>query len=103
MKCLFVILFVCHVNLLFVSATECAAEAEQNEHTVAFAATAEPMSEVPSAADVVQSKLPTILIVTLFRNKAHTMPYFFTYLDRLTYPKDRISLWLVEMCIQKIS
>lgn len=38
-------------------------------------------------------KLPTILIVTLFRNKAHTLPYYFNYLDRLQYPKERIALW----------
>lgn len=38
-------------------------------------------------------QLPTILIVTLFRNKAHVLPYFFSHLDRLDYPKNRISLW----------
>lgn len=38
-------------------------------------------------------KLPTILIVTLFRNKAHTLPYFFTFLNRLDYPKERIAFW----------
>lgn len=41
------------------------------------------------------TKLPTIIIVVLFRNKAHTMPYFFNFLHRLDYPKDRISLWFV--------
>lgn len=39
------------------------------------------------------NKLPTILIVTLFRNKAHTLPHFFTYLNQQDYPKERISLW----------
>lgn len=38
-------------------------------------------------------KHPTLVIVTLFRNKAHTLPYFFTYLEQLDYPKERISLW----------
>lgn len=38
-------------------------------------------------------KLPTILIVTLLRNKAHTLPHFFTYLNQQDYPKERISLW----------
>lgn len=38
-------------------------------------------------------KLPTVLIVTLFRNKAHTLPYFLTYLEQLDYAKDRITLW----------
>lgn len=36
---------------------------------------------------------PKILIVTLIRNKEHTLPYFFSYLEDLEYPKDRISLW----------
>lgn len=38
-------------------------------------------------------KYPTFVIATLFRNKAHTLPYFFTYLEQLDYPKDRITLW----------
>lgn len=38
-------------------------------------------------------KLPTVLIVTLFRNKEHTLPYFLSYLEQLDYPKDRITLW----------
>ncbi len=38
-------------------------------------------------------KYPTLVIVTLFRNKAHTLPYFFTYLEQLDYPKERITLW----------
>lgn len=38
-------------------------------------------------------KYPTFVIVTLFRNKAHTLPYFFTYLEQLDYPKSRITLW----------
>ncbi|XP_055592223.1 glycosyltransferase 25 family member [Uranotaenia lowii] len=37
---------------------------------------------------------PKILIVTLIRNKEHTLPYFFSYLEDLEYPKDRISLWI---------
>lgn len=41
----------------------------------------------------IEWKPPTILIVTLFRNKAHILPYFFAYLDQLDYPKERISLW----------
>lgn len=50
-----------------------------------------------TASDIVDSneteKYPTFVIVTLFRNKAHTLPYFFTFLERLDYPKDRITLW----------
>uniref|UniRef100_A0A8D8E144 Glycosyltransferase 25 family member n=1 Tax=Culex pipiens TaxID=7175 RepID=A0A8D8E144_CULPI len=37
---------------------------------------------------------PKILIVTLIRNKEHTLPYFFSYLESLDYPKDRIALWI---------
>lgn len=43
--------------------------------------------------DNLNEKSPTVLIVALFRNKAHTMPYFLNYLDRLDYPKERISFW----------
>jgi len=41
----------------------------------------------------VVNKDPTIVIALLVRNKAHTLPYFLTLLERLDYPKDRISLW----------
>lgn len=40
-------------------------------------------------------KKPSVLIVSLIRNKAHTLPLFFTYLEEQDYPKDRISLWMV--------
>ncbi|KAG5670382.1 hypothetical protein PVAND_000652 [Polypedilum vanderplanki] len=40
-------------------------------------------------------KKPTVLIVSLIRNKAHTLPLFLTYLEEQQYPKDRISLWLI--------
>lgn len=38
-------------------------------------------------------KDPTVVIALLIRNKAHTLPYFLTLLERLDYAKDRISLW----------
>lgn len=44
----------------------------------------------PAGAD---EKLPTVLVATLFRNKAHVLPYFFSFLHALDYPKDRIALW----------
>lgn len=44
-------------------------------------------------ADNFQIQSPTVLIVTLIRNKAHTLPYFFTYIEDLNYPKDKISIW----------
>ncbi|XP_031840465.1 glycosyltransferase 25 family member isoform X2 [Nomia melanderi] len=37
-------------------------------------------------------KKPTVLISILVRNKAHTLPYFLTFLERLDYPKKRIHL-----------
>jgi collagen beta-1,O-galactosyltransferase len=39
------------------------------------------------------NKDSTVVIAILVRNKAHTLPYFLTLLERLDYPKDRISLW----------
>lgn len=45
------------------------------------------------AAEESGKKPPTMLIVTLFRNKGHTLPYFFSYLEQLDYPKSRIGLW----------
>lgn len=39
------------------------------------------------------NKDPTVVIAILVRNKAHTLPYFLTLLERLDYPKERISLW----------
>lgn len=51
-------------------------------------------TDEPQLDDVTDNrKLPTILIVTLLRNKAHTLPHFFTYLNHQDYPKERISLW----------
>jgi collagen beta-1,O-galactosyltransferase len=40
-------------------------------------------------------KKPSVLIVSLIRNKQHTLPFFLTYLHEQQYPKDRIALWLV--------
>jgi len=37
---------------------------------------------------------PTVFIAILARNKAHTLPYFFTLLDELDYPKNRIAIWI---------
>lgn len=36
---------------------------------------------------------PTVFIAILARNKAHTLPYFLTLIDRLDYPKERIAIW----------
>ncbi|XP_076622754.1 glycosyltransferase 25 family member [Colletes latitarsis] len=40
------------------------------------------------------TKKPTVFITILVRNKAHTLPYFLTFLEQLNYPKDRIYLWI---------
>ncbi|XP_068617577.1 glycosyltransferase 25 family member [Battus philenor] len=39
-------------------------------------------------------KWPTVAISILVRNKAHTLPYFFSSLNNLDYPKDRIFIWI---------
>lgn len=38
---------------------------------------------------------PSVVLVILIRNKAYMLPYFFTYLGNLNYPKERITLWCV--------
>ncbi|XP_037031591.1 glycosyltransferase 25 family member isoform X1 [Bradysia coprophila] len=71
---------------------------------------------IASSADSNETeKYPTFVIVTLFRNKAHVLPYFFTYLEQLDYPKERITLWfrtdhnedntvqIIETWLQKVS
>ncbi|XP_023246412.1 glycosyltransferase 25 family member isoform X2 [Copidosoma floridanum] len=39
-------------------------------------------------------KKPSVLIGILVRNKAHTLPYTLSFLEKLDYPKDRIALWI---------
>ncbi|XP_031622692.1 glycosyltransferase 25 family member [Contarinia nasturtii] len=85
MNYLIVILIVCHVNLLFVTSAD--VKTKNDEHS-------KQSIEVPNDINAEYTKPPTILIVTLFRNKAHILPLFLTYLNRIEYPKQRISLWL---------
>lgn len=40
-------------------------------------------------------KKPSVLIVSLVRNKALVLPLHLSYLEEQDYPKDRISLWIV--------
>lgn len=40
---------------------------------------------------------PTVMIAILVRNKAHILPWFFGHLEKLNYPKNRISFWWVFM------
>lgn len=47
----------------------------------------------PIVTVVAESKLPTVVIATLIRNKGHSLPYFFSAINGLDYPKDRISIW----------
>ncbi|XP_023687650.1 procollagen galactosyltransferase 2 [Paramormyrops kingsleyae] len=36
---------------------------------------------------------PTVVIAVIARNAAHSLPYYLGALERLNYPKDRISIW----------
>ncbi|TNN70711.1 Procollagen galactosyltransferase 1 [Liparis tanakae] len=36
---------------------------------------------------------PTVVIAILARNSAHSLPYYLGALERLNYPKDRVSVW----------
>ncbi|KAA8584214.1 hypothetical protein FQN60_007999, partial [Etheostoma spectabile] len=38
-------------------------------------------------------QLPTVVFAILARNSAHSLPYYLGALERLNYPKDRISVW----------
>lgn len=38
---------------------------------------------------------PTVVIAVLARNAAHSLPYYLGALEKLNYPKDRISVWWV--------
>jgi len=38
---------------------------------------------------------PTVVIAILARNSAHSLPYYLGALERLNYPKDRVSVWWV--------
>lgn len=35
----------------------------------------------------------TVVIAVIARNAAHSLPYYLGALERLNYPKDRISIW----------
>ena len=37
---------------------------------------------------------PTVMVVLLVRNKAHTLPHFLALFERLKYPKDRMGLFI---------
>lgn len=39
---------------------------------------------------------PTVVIAIIARNAAHSLPYYLGALERLNYPKDRISVWWVS-------
>lgn len=65
----FAILIVCHVHLRFVTSIDAQFKDDDSENST------QQSFEVPNWID--HTKLPTILIVTLFRNKAHIMPLFF--------------------------
>lgn len=85
MNYILVIFIACHI-ILVTSVVDVQAKNDHQQNV-------KQSTKVPTTTIVDNIKLPTILIVTLFRNKAHIMPSFFTYLNQLDYPKDRISLW----------
>lgn len=39
---------------------------------------------------------PTVVIAIIARNTGHSLPYYLGALERLNYPKDRISVWWVS-------
>ncbi|CAL1530548.1 unnamed protein product [Lymnaea stagnalis] len=45
-------------------------------------------------ADDSLNLLPTVVIATLIRNKAHSLPWFLGLIEKLDYPKSRIALWI---------
>ncbi|XP_032592323.1 glycosyltransferase 25 family member [Drosophila grimshawi] len=49
---------------------------------------------VEDVDDELKYEEPTVLITLLVRNKAHILPMFLSYLEKLDYPKKRIAFWL---------
>lgn len=41
-----------------------------------------------------EKESPAVLISILIRNKAHVLPYFFSFLENLNYPKNRVGLFI---------
>lgn len=46
---------------------------------------------------------PTVVIAIIARNTAHSLPYYLGALERLNYPKDRISVWLVSPACSRLA
>jgi len=44
-------------------------------------------------SDESKMQSPTVVIVIIARNAAHSLPYYLGALERLNYPKERISIW----------
>lgn len=42
---------------------------------------------------------PTVVVAIIARNSAHSLPYYLGALERLDYPKDRISVWWVLLLL----
>ncbi|KAL8174690.1 UNVERIFIED_CONTAM: hypothetical protein K2H54_051436 [Gekko kuhli] len=49
--------------------------------------------EKKAAAGAGRAELPTVVLAILARNAQHSLPYHLGALERLDYPKERISLW----------
>ncbi|XP_076000821.1 procollagen galactosyltransferase 2-like [Genypterus blacodes] len=52
-----------------------------------------PVDPHPGAQQESSQLKPTVLITILARNVEHSLPFFLGCIDRLEYPKDRISIW----------
>jgi len=37
--------------------------------------------------------LPSVMIAMLVRNKGHNLPYVLSLIEKLDYPRDRLSIW----------
>lgn len=89
----YAIFIVCQICFLFAARTNGVVQTETTHLPETELQTETEARESVAADNESTLKWPTVLIITLFRNKGHTAPYFLTYLDRLDYPKDRIALW----------
>ena len=77
------------LRILIVATLLCAVkgQVESNEAVDVEAGTSEqPIEEKTQRA-------PSVFLAMLARNTAHTLPYFFSYIDRLDYPKNRMYIW----------
>ncbi|OWF49716.1 procollagen galactosyltransferase 1-like isoform X2 [Mizuhopecten yessoensis] len=61
---------------------------------LAVSSSAKEADENDDTDDEPEYNQPTVMIAILVRNKEHVLPWFLEYLDKLKYPKKRITLWI---------